>query len=401
MSELKGLEGLGFKVHENMGDTIETQEQETQTTQEEGKVVATQETAQPVENKTPEPSAEDSSLKQKETIEDDGDFGEIVSSESEPAVSASETETATQTFDPVAWYNEKFETSYKNEDELMSAAKQKETSQSNVPEDVQALIDFRNETGRSILDYVQSQLADYNLVPDSELVLQDFMNEGMSRQEAQILLEDEFSKVEITDYMEDDEKARAERKNQTIDLKLKRKADSLRKDLNSLKEKYKTPIDGYAKSSETQKTETLSTEDIKRWESTMDASLKSLENYKVDLGDGNAFNYSAKQFIESNAKTLKNPETALQSFINEEGWDSNAIARAVFLDKNFDKIVKSIYKNAIGQGAKKVVEKSKNSNFNVEGSGKQSQSFKSESGEEKTFEFLKSRLDNGGMRFRF
>jgi hypothetical protein len=168
--------------------------------------------------------------------------------------------------------------------------------------------------------------------------------------------------------MSEKEIAAAKRKNSAIDARIRQKAGLYRTEMESLKEKYAAPLDGWkAPNSETQNG--IQKEESDKWSAEMQDTLKEIETLQIDLGNGKAFKFSAKDYIDTNSSKLLNIEKAFTEFYKEDGsgFDTKRFAKAAFLEKNFDRIAKSIFNHAYGQGAKSTVDAGKNLKYNVQG----------------------------------
>lgn len=334
-------------------------------------------------------------------VESDG-FGEIVDLSTNPTETV-QNENAKKESNYLDSLNEKFGTSFKSDDDLAEVIRKSNESQAAENKQVEAFKRFTEETGRGLWDFVQTQI-DYTKMPDSELAIRSLMeSDGLNRENAEILFQDEFEKIEIDEsMMTDSEIATAKRKNAAIDAKIARQANKYRKDMEAKKEKYKLPEDGWVSPSERQKEEPMSKEEVEAFSNSMKESLSKLKEFKIEVDKDKAFKFSTAEFLDTNSDSLTNPETAFQKFLKDDGetWDTDKLSRAIMLDSYFDKIIKSVYRNAYGQGMKKPVEAGKNLNYNQDARRGAPNASTSNQAEQDAVETVKRHLGRNGMRIK-
>jgi hypothetical protein len=241
-----------------------------------------------------------------------------------------------------------------------------------VPENLQELIKFMQETGGTLEDYVKLN-KDYSS-SDEESLLREYYKKtraNLSEEEIDFLIEDEFSWDE--DY--DDEKTIRKRK-----LALKQEVDSAKKYLSGLKEEYykevkltpklkpeeREAIEFYNKYNKEQ--ELSIAENTKRAEHFQQETKKLFEDFK-----GFDFAIGDKKFRYA----VKNPEKVMQyqsdvnnlvkEFVKEDGSvpDIKGWHKALFMAKNGDALMHHFYEQGKADAVKENAIVTKNIDMDI------------------------------------
>lgn len=244
-----------------------------------------------------------------------------------------------------------------------------------LPEDIDAYLKYKKETGRGLKDFVNLQ-RDYDEMGDDRLLANYYQatEEGLDAEDIRDIIEDRFSYDEDLD----DEKDIKRKK-----LAKKRELNKARKHLNSLKDKYKTPLEssGGGMSEEQKK-------DFEQYKSYVEESntVKEANKKKYDWfleKTNEVFNEEFKgfefeidessfTFKPGDATELKNLQSDVNNFVNkfmdkDTGMmkDAKGYHRAMAMAMNPDKFAKFFYEQGVASAVDNDAKKSKNINMNV------------------------------------
>jgi hypothetical protein len=238
------------------------------------------------------------------------------------------------------------------------------TPKANLPENVEKLVDFMQETGGTVQDYVRLN-ADYSKV-DSDTLLREYYKQTKSHldnAEIDFLMEDKF------DYDEDIEEERDIRKKK---LAKKEEVAEAKNFLEGLKDKYYSEIklrpglspeqneasEFFNRYNENQKVATQQHSTFK--ESTKQMFNQDFKGFDFKLGE-KTFRYGV-QNVEKVAESQSNINNLIGKFLNEKGevTDTKGYHKAIYAAENADTIAKHFYEQGKADAVKEVVAKSKN-----------------------------------------
>lgn len=238
------------------------------------------------------------------------------------------------------------------------------TPKADLPENVEKLVDFMQETGGTVQDYVRLN-ADYDKVDSDTLLREYYKNTKSHLDDAEIdfLMEDKF------DYDEDIEEERDIRKKK---LAKKEEVAEAKSFLEGLKDKYYSEIKlrPGVSSEQTKATEFFSRYNesqkvAEQQHSTFKESTKQMFNqdfkgFDFKLGD-KTFRYGV-QNVEKVAESQSNINNLIGKFLNEKGevTDTKGYHKAIYAAENADTIAKHFYEQGKADAVKDVVAKSKN-----------------------------------------
>ena len=238
------------------------------------------------------------------------------------------------------------------------------TPKANLPENVEKLVDFMQETGGTVQDYVRLN-ADYNKVDSDTLLREYYKNTKSHLDDAEIdfLMEDKF------DYDEDIEEERDIRKKK---LAKKEEVAEAKNFLEGLKDKYYSEIklrpglspeqneasEFFNRYNENQKVATQQHSTFK--ESTKQMFNQDFKGFDFKLGE-KTFRYGV-QNVEKVAESQSNINNLIGKFLNEKGevTDTKGYHKAIYAAENADTIAKHFYEQGKADAVKEVVAKSKN-----------------------------------------
>ena len=238
------------------------------------------------------------------------------------------------------------------------------TPKANLPENVEKLVDFMQETGGTVQDYVRLN-ADYSKV-DSDTLLREYYKQTKSHldnAEIDFLMEDKF------DFDEDIEEERDIRKKK---LAKKEEVAEAKNFLEGLKDKYYSEIklrpglspeqneasEFFNRYNENQKVATQQHSTFK--ESTKQMFNQDFKGFDFKLGE-KTFRYGV-QNVEKVAESQSNINNLIGKFLNDKGevTDTKGYHKAIYAAENADTIAKHFYEQGKADAVKEVVAKSKN-----------------------------------------
>ena len=257
-------------------------------------------------------------------------------------------------------------------EEAVEAIEELESTGKPLPENIQKLVDFMDETGGDISDYVKLN-RNVSEMDDSD-VLDEYYRETKSHltpEERSFLLEDNFGVEEGID----DEKTVRKKK-----IALKEQVAEARNHLDRLKSKYYEDIKAGSKlTSEQQeaidfynKYEQQSEEQKKLSEKSMEAFKKRTDKVVDKKFKGFDYKIGDKtyKFNVKDANKIKKTQSDLNNFINKFVGKDNTIEdaagyhKSLFTAMNADAIANHFYEQGKADAVKDQVAKTKNINLN-------------------------------------
>ena len=239
-----------------------------------------------------------------------------------------------------------------------------QTEASNVPENLEKLVSFMEETGGTIDDYARLN-ADYSNV-DGEALLKEYYKQAkphLDSEEIQFVIEDSFS------YDEDLDEARDIRKKK---LAYKEEVAKAKSYLDSLKDKYYAEIklrpgvnpeqqkatDFFNRYNEEQE---LNKANQERFRSQTDELLNNeFKGFDFKVGE-KKFRYGVKDPVKV-ADNQKDISTFIKTFLNDKGEvvDTKGYHKALYAARNADTIAQHFYEQGKTDAIKNQLAKSKN-----------------------------------------
>jgi hypothetical protein len=238
-----------------------------------------------------------------------------------------------------------------------------------LPEKVQKLIDFMNETGGDLVDYVKLS-QDYSSLDDTSLLREYYKQTKthLDDEEINFLMEDNFSFDEDVD----DEREIRRKK-----LALKEQVASAKSHLDGLKSRYYEELKaGSRLTPEQQKAQDFfnrykkTTEESKKRSESLNANFNTkTDNFFGEEFKGFEFNVGDKRFRYNvnNANEIKTTQSNVNNFIgkflNEKTGaleDAAGYHKSLFTAMNPDAIAKHFYDQGKADAMKNSVAKSKN-----------------------------------------
>jgi hypothetical protein len=281
-------------------------------------------------------------------------------------------ETKTQEATTLEEVTEEVEEVEEVEEQVEEAIAQAEATGKALPENIQKLVDFMEETGGDVSDYVKLN-QDYSKLDDSDL-LHEFYKQTkphLNQEEINFLMEDTFSFDEDVD----DERDIRRKK-----LALKEQVASAKSHLDGQKSKYYEEIKAGSKlTTEQQKAINFFDRYNKESEEISKSSEKNRNNFTMktnnvfndkfkgfeyNVGDKNyRFNIKDTDKVKSEQSDINQFMT---KFVNEDSTlkDANGYHKALFTASNPDAIAKHFYEQGKADAMKDSVSKAKNVDMN-------------------------------------
>ena len=307
-----------------------------------------------------------------ETQEDNTDNTGMagVDEDAEPAQSENEVQPQGEVQEEVPVLEEVTEEVQEFKEEIADAIDEAEATGKPLPENVQKLIDFMDETGGDINDYVKLN-RDVNELDDHDALMEYYKTTKphLNAEEVNFLMEDTFSYDEDTDSEKDIKRKKLALKEQVAEAKAY---------LDGQKSKYYEDIKAGSKlTPEQQKAIDFFNRYNKESESTLKKAekQKSIFNKKTeqvfnDKFKGFDFNVGDKKyrFNVSDADQVKNTQSDinnfLKKFLNEDDTmnDARGYHKGLFTAMNPDAIAQHFYEQGKADAIKESVANAKNVN---------------------------------------
>ena len=258
------------------------------------------------------------------------------------------------------------------EEQVVEAIAEAEATGKPLPENIQKLMDFMEETGGDLSDYVKIN-QDYSKLDDSDLLHEYYRQTKphLNQEEINFLMEDTFSFDEDVD---DDREIRRKK------LALKEQVASAKSHLDGQKSKYYDEIKAGSKlTSEQQKAVDFFNRYNKESEEISKNSEKNRKNFTQktanvfnDKFKGFEYNVGDKnyRFNIKDADKVKSEQSDINQFmtkfVNEDSTlkDANGYHKALFTASNPDAIAKHFYEQGRADAMKDSVSKAKNVDMN-------------------------------------
>ena len=249
-------------------------------------------------------------------------------------------------------------------EELVEEIQQVEKQSLNLPENINKLVDFINETGGTIEDYVRLN-ADYSNVDENTLLREYYKStrSHLDNEEINFLIEENFSYEEDLDSDKEIKRKKLAKKEEVAKAK---------KFLDDLKTKYYQEIKSRPTVSNEQK---KAMDFFNRYNQEKEQSLQRNEKFKertrkffneefkgFDFNVGEkTFRYGIKDPV-SVADTQSEVNNVLRKFLNEDGSVKNMSEyhKALYAASNIDTIANHFYEQGKADAVKNIEKASKN-----------------------------------------
>jgi len=258
------------------------------------------------------------------------------------------------------------------EEQIKEVVAEAEATGKQLPENIQKLMDFMEETGGDLNDYVKLN-QDYSKLEDSDLLYEYYKQTKphLNSEEINFMLEDKFSWDE-----EEDEEIDIRRKK----LALKEQVANAKSHLDGQKSKYYEDIKAGSKlTNEQQKAVDFFNRYNKESEATKKAAEKQTSNFLNktknvfnDKFKGFEYNVGDKKyrFNVNNAEEVKETQSDINNFVKKflneknEMSDAKGYHKSLYTAMNADAVAKHFYEQGKADAMKNSVAKAKNVDMN-------------------------------------
>ena len=249
-------------------------------------------------------------------------------------------------------------------EEANAAIENKETTGKQLPENIEKLVSFMEETGGSVEDYVRLN-ADYSNVDNTTLLKEYYKNTRphLDAEEVSFLIEDAFSWDEDIDDERDIKKKK---------LAFKEEVAKAKTHLDGLKSKYyeeiklrpgitqeqKNAMDFFNRYNKEQNVAKQQHESFKN--NTKELFNNDFKGFDFAIGE-KKFRYSVQNASQV-AENQSNINNLIKKFLNDKGdvIDTKGYHKAMYAAENVDKIANHFYEQGKADAVKEVISSSKN-----------------------------------------
>lgn len=265
---------------------------------------------------------------------------------------------------------ERYDAQFETLDDVLRNSKKEEVL---LPEDVQKYIEYKKETGRTMEDFLRIQKDLSNV--DELTLLQEYYKETKPYLEAKDISEYVENNFGFDEEIDDKTKKKRE-------LSYKEELYNAKKHFDTLKEKYRTPLESSAQSvpeeyqtayeaynnyiNESEKTRTLTEERAKVFsEKTSELFSKNFEGFEYNVGDKKVV-FKPKD-VEAVKETQSNLNNYINRFLDKDGYlsDSDGFHRSLNMALNPDSVAKFFYEQGVADATDGIVKETKNIDMNV------------------------------------
>ena len=258
------------------------------------------------------------------------------------------------------------------QEQIEEAVAEAEATGKPIPESIQKLMDFMDETGGDLNDYIKLN-RDYSNVDDQDLLFEHYKQTKphLTNEEINFLMEDQFSYDEDTDDERDIKRKK---------LALKEQVANAKSQLEENKSKYYEDIKAGSKlTPEQQKAIDFFNRYNKESEETQKAAdqaksnfLKKTDGVFNDKFKGFEYNIGEKKFRFNvkDANQTKEDQADINNFVKKflneknEMSDAKGYHKGLFTAMNADAIANHFYEQGKADAMKNSIAKSKNVNMN-------------------------------------
>ena len=289
---------------------------------------------------------------------------EVVEGNEEPTVVAEEVNEEEVTVIQEITEEEVVEEATKLTEEVNEAIENKETTGKQLPENIEKLVSFMEETGGSVEDYVRLN-ADYSNIDNTALLKEYYKTTRphLDAEEVSFLIEDAFSWDEDIDDERDIRKKK---------LAFKEEVAKAKTHLEDLKGKYYEEIKLRPGTTQEQQ---KAMEFFNRYNEEQNIAQQQHESFKNNTKElfnndlkGFDFAIGEKKFrynvqnTNQVAENQSNINNLIKKFLNDKGdvVDTKGYHKAMYAAENVDKIANNFYEQGKADAVKEVVNSSKN-----------------------------------------
>jgi hypothetical protein len=236
---------------------------------------------------------------------------------------------------------------------------QVETKEVELPEDVRAFYEYKQNTGRSLKDFIELN-KDYDNMSDQDIVQQYYKSTAQGLDDDDIKFEYD-RKFGFDNDLDDDDDIRLKK------IALKKEAVKAKEYFNQQKEQFNVPLESSTNSKSTQ--EAQREELLKRSQYFMDKTNEVLndkfEGFKFSVGDKEV------KYNPGDVSKIKEANSSIQNFaskhLNEDGYikDPEAYHKALTIASDPDAFFKYAYELGQADAVNDVVKTGKNVDMQI------------------------------------
>lgn len=279
--------------------------------------------------------------------------------------------------------------------------------QSNLDPEVESFVKWSQETGyKDPMLWKQTQQTDFKSLDDKSIIIEDYiLNKGLNREEAELYYERNYGEEVLDeDLMSEDEISKLQKQNRVKQIDRQLAARESRQRLESLKQKFSQPADGYDKNARGNQSQEAVTQEAKMfWQKSAEAASQELNEFVVPIGDNKGYKFSLGDYAKQKQTSFSDIESFFGEFVDKttNSWNVNKLIKATALADNMELIAKSIYKQGLSDGAKGVVTSGKNLKFDSTEKSTPDAQRKSqlEDKVKRDMDSLMSKMRGNGLRF--
>ena len=244
-----------------------------------------------------------------------------------------------------------------------------ETPKVNLPENVEKLVSFMNNTGGNIEDYVRLN-ADYSNVDDKALLREYYKQTKphLSIEDVDFIMNDKFNYDEEYEDEKEIRKKKLAMKEEVADAhyhleKMKRDYYAEIKSRPGVTQDQQKAVEFFNRYNEEQEVAGQRHEVFEK--NTQDFFSNEFKGFEFDLGE-KKFRYGVKNPTDV-ATAQSDIATFIKKFLNEDGSvkDYTGYHKAIYAARNSDTIAKHFYDQGMADATKDIVSRSKNINNDV------------------------------------
>ena len=294
-----------------------------------------------------------------------------VDEDAEPAQSEDEVQPQGEVQEEVPVLEEVSEEETVTEEEVMEALDEAEATGKPLPENIQKLVDFMEDTGGDLEDYVRLN-RDIESIDDQDALREYYKDTKphLSSEEISFLMEDQFAYDESIDDERDIKRRKLARKEQVAEA---------RAHLDRQKSKYYEEIKAGSKLTPEQQ---KAVDFFNRYNKESEQTQKTVEKQKLvfnkktqqvfnDKFKGFDYNVGDKTYRYSvkDAEQVKNTQSDINNFVgkfldeNNTMSDAKGYHKSLFTAMNADAVARHFYEQGKADALKETVAKSKNINM--------------------------------------
>lgn len=221
------------------------------------------------------------------------------------------------------------------------------TQQSQLDERIEKIAKFVQDTGREPEDWFRYQALNPSEMDDVTSVRIQMATKypNLSNEEVNTFLKSKY-KLDPDVYSEEEVRL--------ANLQLKIDAAEARESIDSIRNEYMAPV-----RQQQQDTQSFVNED---WIANMANEVSAIDGFEFDLGNGNAFTFGLdNQYKGQLVDKARNFDRFFDNYVRQDGsWDYETLSAHQTVIDNIDSIVKSAYQKGLGDGQKRIVEKTAN-----------------------------------------